>query len=502
MKALDKYIKISAYISLGLLIMLLIPLMIMGFFTHPVGDDYLYGEFGKIAVRESGNFFSVFSEAFKGTLEQYRIWQGTYSAMFLMYLPPNLFGDFFYKLYPSVILLCLCGGLFFMLKPLITGFAKSSNYAWITVSSVISILFIEQVPLCGETFYWYNGSMYYTGFLVATFVLFGLIFYFLKKGKKRFLAFIIPLAAFISGGNYASLLPALIVIFLITIYLYIKKDAHKASALLVVFLVMTLGLLASVLAPGNSLRAAQSVGTSPVKAIVKSIIQCANYALCWNSVPVFVGFVALTPVFADIAKKSGFKFKYSPALIPLAFLIFCSSETAVFYGQNNGGPARLFDICFYMMIVTDALIYFVVVSFLVTISKKSSAKKDTAATDSGSKISFSEKSVLVKSLIVLCVIFCVTIPFNFIKKAFVVPNSVTATVSLVNSDAAYYESQYKERMNMIAQNPGGDLVFKTYDVPENLNHFLFVGDISDDPSHFVNQSFARFHNINSVYTAD
>ena len=94
MKPLDKYIKYSAYISIVMLIFVLIPMIAIGFFTHPLGDDYHYGQYAAEALRESGNILSVFPEAIKGMVEQYNTWQGTYFAMFLMYLPPHVFSDF------------------------------------------------------------------------------------------------------------------------------------------------------------------------------------------------------------------------------------------------------------------------------------------------------------------------------------------------------------------------------------------------------------------------
>ena len=60
MKPLDKYIKYSAYISIVLLIIVLIPMIAIGFFTHPLGDDYHYGQYAAEALRESGNILSVF----------------------------------------------------------------------------------------------------------------------------------------------------------------------------------------------------------------------------------------------------------------------------------------------------------------------------------------------------------------------------------------------------------------------------------------------------------
>ena len=201
MKPLDKYIKYSAYISIVLLIIVLIPMIAIGFFTHPLGDDYHYGQYAAEALRESGNILSVFPEAIKGMVEQYNTWQGTYFAMFLMYLPPHVFSDFLYKLYPTILILFFCASIFFLIRPIVINSSDSitnsdkkeakkdtlSVYSWISISSILCIISILQIPLCGEAFYWYNGSIYYMGFLSMTFFLFGVLFRYINNPKIHLL---------------------------------------------------------------------------------------------------------------------------------------------------------------------------------------------------------------------------------------------------------------------------------------------------------------------------
>ena len=86
------------------MILCLIPMGILGFYNHPLGDDFYYGYDAMIAWQNTGNIFEVIKAALQGTIKQYHIWQGTYSAMFLMHLPPQVWGDFFYKIYPAVLL--------------------------------------------------------------------------------------------------------------------------------------------------------------------------------------------------------------------------------------------------------------------------------------------------------------------------------------------------------------------------------------------------------------
>ena len=95
-KFLEKYEKYAAVMFFVLMVLSLIPMALMGAYNHPLGDDFHYGYRAIMAWRESGNIFRVLKAALEGTIEQFHIWQGTYSAMFLMHLPPQLWGDFGY----------------------------------------------------------------------------------------------------------------------------------------------------------------------------------------------------------------------------------------------------------------------------------------------------------------------------------------------------------------------------------------------------------------------
>ena len=79
--------------------------MHLGWYNHPVGDDYYYGAETRTVWEATGSILKTLAAAGRGTAYQYEHWQGTYSAMLLMHLPPNLFSEDAYKLVTPVILL-------------------------------------------------------------------------------------------------------------------------------------------------------------------------------------------------------------------------------------------------------------------------------------------------------------------------------------------------------------------------------------------------------------
>ncbi len=483
------YINFLLIISIILLAFTLIPMMWIGFYAHPLGDDFYFGIPAISAYRLTGNPLSIFPAAIKGTINQYKIWQGTYSAMFLMHLPPQLFGDRLYGFYPAFILLFFTGSIFFFLKP----FFKikpdkeiPDAKIWIIISSLVSCLCIQFVPLCGETFYWYNGSFYYTGFLSITIYMFGTIFRYRKTNRTVLLVLSVLLAFWIAGGNYPSLLPSTLLLFTMLLNDIISKKKKMIVSDLLIVLVLLTGFAISAFAPGNAVRQATAWGNPPLKTIAKAIYQCTRYCIHWTVPFFFVCLLLLTPVFIYVAKASKLNFKYPIPICIIIYGIYCSSECPTFYAQNNGGGARAFDICYYMMVFTLLFIYYYLIGALIRLLDKKN------------------KQIVYKKTTGICAI-CFTIIcliFSLVRQpveTFMIPNSVTATISLANGEAAYYDTQHRQRLSIIESANGGDVVVPPIIVPQRLQGYLNCGDIS--PYAEYNTITAEYYGIKSIRTS-
>lgn len=471
-------------ISVVLLAVTLLPMIIIGFYTHPLGDDYYYGIPASQALRNGEGMWGAILAAFKGTATQYKIWQGTYSAMFLMHLPPQLFGDIFYKIYPMFIILFVTVAIFYLIGSLIEKEDATGKKIWITISAVTAALHIGFVPLCGETYYWYNGSIYYTGFYALTLFFWGCIIKYIRKPGTARLVLLSLLAFFIAGGNYASLLPTAIILFFVTVGAYIKRKLQPYIGLTVIFVLLILGFLLSILAPGNALRQATSPGMAPVKAIIKSLLQCFGYLVHWTNIYIFIALIALTPVFVYLAKRCSHEFKFSIIICVIFFGIFASSESPTFYAQSNGGAARVFDICFYMMLLCIGFMYYYLVGGIVKFFERREAAYRPAILIGG----------LMASLVGILLVLSLVRP---VEETFTDNNAIKATASLINGEAAYYDNQYSERMKAIEGRQGEDVTVKALDVPDNLVYFLWLGDLSTDSN--SNWFVAEYFAFNSIH---
>ena len=104
------------------------------------------------------------------------------------------------------LLLLFTGSVFYLMKSLICGMLGGSRNLWVFISSLLSLFCVQTVPSQGETFFWYNGSMYYTGYFSVTLLFLGVAVRYLQKPRKYHIPLLAVLAAFLGGGNYVSLL--------------------------------------------------------------------------------------------------------------------------------------------------------------------------------------------------------------------------------------------------------------------------------------------------------
>lgn len=486
----EKYEKYTSYLFLFMMIACLLPMCVLGFYNHPLGDDFYYGSAATMIWRETGNIFQTVSSALAETIKQYNIWQGTYSAMFFMHLTPFVFGDFFYKIYPTVLLICFTGSIFYLMYILICYTQKATKKSWIAVSSLLVLVMTQQVPLCGETFYWYNGSMYYTGFFACTCFFWGMLIKNLTEQKKVYTLLLAVIAFFIAGGNYVSLLPSAILLFLLLIcyayQVFIKKEKKRKQliSLCIIAIFLFGGFLISVVAPGNAIRQSTSLKSSPLKTIFKSIYLNTRYCLYWNGIWSFLFFIFVTPIFVQIIKKSDWKFQHPVIISALIFGIYCSTSCPTLYAQSNGGAARVFCLVYYILILAEAMIYFYILGAMY---RWLECKKR-------------EQNFRLISLIQtgLGVLFISTFLFRSWDECYIKPHAITAVQAIYNGDAAYYEKQYQNRLSILEDADVQNVVFSAYDVPEALVHFLYVGDISPNATDDVNQKMAELYGKNSI----
>jgi hypothetical protein len=484
MKMYERYEKICAIILTLAMTVSLCVVIYLGRYNHPTGDDYYYGVETSKVWSETGNIALTFKEAAKGVAYQYENWQGTYSAMFLMYLAPNIFGENAYKLVTAVILLLYAFSVFYLCRPFIRTLLSGTFGMWCAVSSAFIILTIQTVPFKGESMFWYNGSMYYTGYFAVTLIFFGMLARYLITGRKLYLPFMAIIAVFLAGGNYVSLLPALLLCILITAALILKRS-DKWVPVGIVTLLMLIGLIISAAAPGNQMRESSLWEMSAKDAIVKSLLQGISYMEAWIDKWWIMTVIVITPFFWNTYKNIRLKFNYPLLVTAFIYGLFCSMGCPTFYAMNSTGPARVLAIVYYGFMLFSLAGYYYLLGYLYRWCEKVniSFSADTAK-------NYRYAPQLLAAALFLYLLF-MQIYSGELREC----TSYKALNLLRSGEAAAYEQEYQERLEILRDNTVKDVVFTPY---VNQPEMLFVGDFQGAADNENNQKVAEYFNKNSV----
>lgn len=483
----EKREKVAAGVMLLLLVAGLLPVMYLGRYNHPTGDDYYYGAGTHLVWQETGSIVETISEAVRGVVLEYGRWQGTYSALFLMHLPPNAFGELPYRLVTTVILSLLTIGTFYIAKPILCGWLKMSASGWIIISACLTLLCVETVPSQGESFFWYNGSMYYTGYFALTLIFLGLVLRYLEKQRRVYLAGMIFLAVFLAGGNYVSLLPCLIILVLLTGWI-VRKKRPGLRGIILTTLCMLAGLIVSAAAPGNRVRQDGMWQIPAWKAVAKSLVQGIRYTMAWTRLWWLLVALLMTPVLLKYMRRTNWRFRYPVVVIGLLYGIFCSMSCPTFYTMNSTGPARAVAVVYYGFLFFSLFAYGYLLGYLQRIwrERRKDGQREKAS-------SADRSSLYAGSALTGCAALVLFIQIG----TGAVGDSTTGKAMhlIANGEARAYEQEYEERYRLLTDRSVQELVLEPY---ENRPDMLYVGDFSADPLEPTNVKVAEFFGKISV----
>ena len=479
----NNFAKWKPYIFLAILLLSLIPLIWLGRYNYPTGDDYYYGAETHLVWQQTGSIIQTLDAACAGVADSYQNWQGTYSALFLMYLAPNVFSNTAYHLVTFVILLLLCGGIFYLLCPLFRRFLPGTCGEWITVSSVLSFLCIQTVEFQSDSFYWYNGSMYYTGFFAVTLFFLGTLLRYLDNGKRILLLPLLLFAVFLGGGNYVSLLPCMLLSVTITLLLLLRKN-KKAYICGITSVVLLLSFAVSAMAPGNHVRQSGMWKIPAWKAIAKCLLQGIRYTFAWTGLWWVLAALLLLPVFLRILqKKNGAFFSHPILFTGYAYGLFCSMSCPLFYTMNSTGPGRAVAIVYYMFLLISFAVFFYWIGFVVL---KMQVRPKTSE-----RIEFSGKLNAARYLAMALLLFSILCTGLWQKTS-----AMKAIRVLTDGEAAAYAAEYEDRLLLLNDPEVTDVVLTPFTHQPAL---IYSGDLPGDPEDPTSRKVAQYFQKTSLY---
>ncbi len=384
---------------------LLLPFFLGAEAAHPATDDFTFALYTHPTWVQTGSVLHVLKDALSYALRTWRDWQGTITGVIIMTLNPAVFSLEHYGVH-AVLLLAghLVSWLVFLRHMLNRrlGLDKKTVTGLALALSAMSLLFLPDIV---EGIYWFNGAWFYTGAQAAALLILVLCDRFSEyrgsKGKMALLAVLCAGLLFALGmDNYITAMmtaAALLMLALARAWAWhgaplagctavigktrngyevhgetafgpeakrVQRDAAIRTALLL--LPIGLGLLISVIAPGNSVRmerdgAHQSGMGWLMLSIVWTLRDAAGYIVRFTTrTPLLALMVAVTPLLSRAVQPNAAKARCCPpiwATVLGFYLILCAMIIPHMYSSGYAGSGRVVNMYHFYVLVALPIVW-------------------------------------------------------------------------------------------------------------------------------------------------
>lgn len=477
-----------------LFILSLIPLLVMAFYNHPVGDDFTYGMAAHFAWESSHSFLEVVKAALTTARDSWFSYQGPFVSAFFMALQPAVISERLYPLTTFIMLGALILSTSIFLKVLLRDWYQIRKEYCRIITVTLLFLCTQLLPAASEAFYWYCGAVHYIFMHSCMLLLFACMLSWLKTTKKsRKIIYMLCacLLAFMTGGaNFVTgLLTAVLFVVFAVFCIYYKKK--QACWLVLPWCINLSSFFICVSAPGNLVREEGTAGLmEPLSSIYQAFRYCLNYMGEWNNSFFILALLFLIPILWNAVSHIQASFPL-PGLILLAS--FCVLSSAFAPNTYALGTSVIFDRTLNIIMMTYYMLVILNLFYLFGWLHSRLQAYDASLRNSLLCFwqSFTKKYHKV---------FLVSISASLIFMIFFTYHQDLATKSAVHDlSEGYAQSYHQEVLHRIAllTMEGVDEVW----VP-NFSvrpHLLDLEDISTDPENWRNQATAEWYGKKTVH---
>lgn len=464
-----KYIEIVIGI---LLLISLIPIVRLTFFSRPCVDDFAYS-YPLYNYIKSGNWniFGLIIKAIEVDIHFYNTWQGLYSSAFILAFQPGIFGEKYYFIGGVLLLilsfLCILHFVGTLLK---IHDIKENKYL---VSLFFFTTIYQALPSALNGLYWYNGAWNYMPFFFLALVNTSLCLrhiYFNENNKKNLIKSCL-LSFVISGGNHVTAFLNILILICLS-YASIKKKKGRIYISLVIALS---GFLLVCIAPGTAIRQAESAKQSVATTMKASFIQSFVYIKQWLNNRTLILFLVcvLWGLFifkGYVIEKT--KFKLSPLIyIFIAWVILCGLLCVPYIAMGFFGAERLTNVIW---------LYFIVASIIITIYSSFYILFNYV------EVHDIENSLFLKACYVGLILLSVFYSTSNGKKAYDEVYNCTAPLYAQSFDSRL------EKMNKVNNNS----VIEVDALP--YSYMLRFDDLTDDVNDWRNKAWESYYGVKMI----
>ena len=447
------------------LVVLLLPYLILSFFSNPIADDFTYSARG----RENDLLATLQYEYFN--------WNGRYFSNLLVLLNPMAFNSIsLYKIAPLVQILSttLTLGIFVYA----IGFNTLKKIEIAIIAFILSLLFLCKMPIISEGIYWYTGAVTYeTGNNLLLFFISLVILEHSNKiiFKSMFAHFLFSALILICaiGCNEITMLTSLSFLIIINLVVSVKK-LKVNKTLLLYLLIASIFSAVVYFAPGNHVREGFAENKHMLLySLQYSFLQTIRFALTWVTSPALLSvsllyMISYHGIFRNIHL---FKNSFNVNIIQILLFLFLSIFISIFpayWSMGMLGQHRTLNIAYFSFI----LLWFILLT--VALNKYERSFNNAIAI-----FSKHENKIIIAAFL-----------FIMFEK-----NGYGALSDLFSGSAFRFNEQMNERVSLLESGDKiiGDTVY--FEPIKDQPHTLFVLDIKEDCQHWSNKGYSIYYKV-------
>jgi hypothetical protein len=260
-----------------------------------------------------------------------------------------------------------------------------------------------------------------------------------------------------------------------------------------VFVVSIIGFAINALAPGNQVRAAESVQKAPLQAIGDSFLDAYSFMNEWFGLPVILLLVLILPFLWHYAKENVSVVSRIPmfVLVTLAFCLFASMFTPTEYSLSEVGPRRIQNIRYF------AFVLFLVLLELEAVLRTRHLFEYKGLLTGSEDIMKYVKGYLLIVLVGVLILFGVnTLP----KKNRNNLTSLAAMRSILIGEAKAYATERDAWTEVLSSDDEVVTLQKLKNHPVPIYYVEF--DITGDPENYRDESMCEYYGKKQIILMD
>ena len=337
-------VKWLAWASVGVFVLLMLPICYLSFVNRASGDDYGYGVYTRTAWVSSHSLIEVLKASIQTIRSYYYSWQGTWFSIFVFSLQPEVFSRHAYVITTFLMLFLLVGSTFLLFNYILQKKLHFDRWSVLIITLLYLMLTIELIPGIKSALVWYNGMAHYMlPFVMCQFLGLWLIQY-MDTHRKRYFAGVTIFMILLGGSNYQAALFALIAAFYAGVFIWFSRKTRKwydrGIILAIPMLLEAVGLAISMKAPGNNIRAGGELGFSVSKGLttiamsfVQGILDIVRYM---KEKPImWIGLLALFLILLEafMNQEQEYHIKYPIFIVIGLYCLYSAMQAPAIYAD-------------------------------------------------------------------------------------------------------------------------------------------------------------------------